>query len=279
LEKSQTQSTQRIAKDAKEKTRRGFTRSTKAPITMNFKDHFSGHAADYRRFRPRYPAELFQWLAEQAPQRERAWDCATGSGQAACALASYFNEVWATDASAEQIAHARTCEKVRYSVSPAEESGFDERSVDLISVAQALHWFDHDRFYTEARRVMRPGSLIAVWSYNLFHINTIIDAVVDRLYSETLRGYWPAERRWVDNDYRDLPFPFTPVATPPFKMVTRWSLEQLKGYLGTWSAVRRYAALHKKDPIADLNDELDHLWGKCGKREVRWPLALRVGRN
>jgi SAM-dependent methyltransferase len=245
---------------------------------VSFKDHFSGHAADYSRFRPEYPAALFAWLAALAPARDRAWDCATGNGQAACALAPHFRDVVATDASAQQLENARSCDGVRYTVAPAEASGLAEHSVDLITVAQALHWFDLERFYAEARRVLRPGGVVAVWNYNLFRLDPAVDAIVDRFYAETVGPYWPPERRLVENGYRELPFPFTVIAAAPFEMASRWSLEHLIGYLGTWSAVRRYREAHGCDPVAAILGELSAAWGDAGEREVRWPLEMRVGR-
>jgi SAM-dependent methyltransferase len=245
---------------------------------VSFKDHFSGHAADYSRFRPEYPAALFAWLAAQTPARNRAWDCATGNGQAACALAPHFREVVATDASAQQLENARRCDGVRYAVAPAEASGLADHSVDLVTVAQALHWFDLDRFYAETRRVLRPGGVVAVWNYNLFRLDPAVDAIVDHFYAVTVGPYWPPERRLVENGYRELPFPFTVITAPPFEMASRWSLEHLFGYLGTWSSVRRYMEAHSSDPVAALRGDLSAAWGDAGEREVRWPLALRVGR-
>lgn len=248
---------------------------------MSFKDHFSGHAADYSRFRPDYPAELFAWLAAQTPARERAWDCATGSGQAACGLAPHFAEVIATDASAPQVENARPCRGVRYAVASAEASGLVDATIDLITVAQALHWFDLPRFYAEVSRVLRPGGVIAVWTYNLFRLDPAIDALVDRFYSETVGDYWPFERRLVEGGYRDLPFPFAAVEpVPEFRMQSAWSLDHLTGYLGTWSAVRRYREAKGVDPVAELRPALAAVWGDAEReRAVQWPLALRVGRR
>ena len=68
---------------------RGSSRGARRK-TMSFKDRFSGHAAEYALYRPHYPKELFQYLASLAPNRDAAWDCATGNGQAAEMLAEYF---------------------------------------------------------------------------------------------------------------------------------------------------------------------------------------------
>jgi SAM-dependent methyltransferase len=246
---------------------------------MSFKDHFSALAGGYAAYRPDYPDALFQFLAEAAPARHCAWDCATGSGQAAAGLAALFERVVATDASAEQIAKARTHSRVHYAVAPAEASGLPEHSVDLITVAQALHWFDLPRFHDEVRRVLRPAGLLAVWTYNLFRTDEpAIDAVIDHLYGDTLDAHWPAERRIVERGYADLVFPFEALATPDFEMQTRWDLAHLLGYLRTWSAVRRYREACGSDPVEHISPALSAAFGKREHVTIRWPLAVRVFR-
>lgn len=244
-----------------------------------FKDHFSAHAALYRQSRPRYPDTLFHWLAEQAPGRERAWDCATGNGQAALALAGHFAQVIATDASAEQIAHAERAAGVTYRVAAAERSGLGADGVDLITVAQAAHWFDLPAFYEEVRRVARAGAVLALWCYGLARISPAVDAVIDGYYHGTVGSYWPPERRHVESGYRDLPFPLTELQPPTFTMRAEWSLPQLLDYLGSWSATRRCAALSGADPLQRLAPELAAAWGEHDRRSVEWPLAIRVGRH
>ncbi len=179
-----------------------------------FKDHFSDQSGDYLRYRPSYPDALFAYLAEISPTRHLAWDCATGSGQAAQGLSAHFEKVIATDASAAQIDSAIPTANVHYRVASAESSGLPDHSVDLVTVAQALHWLDLERFYDEVRRVLKPGGLLAVWSYNLLRTDSAIDAQVDAFYSRTVGPYWPPERRWIENGYRDLPFPFPEMAPP-----------------------------------------------------------------
>lgn len=242
-------------------------------------DHFSALAEGYARHRPGYPSELFRFLAEQAPSREQAWDCATGSGQAAIGLAPHFDRVVATDGSPQQVAQAAPCRGVDYRVAPAEASGLPDASLDLITVAQALHWFDLDPFYAEVRRVLKPGGIIAVWSYNLLTIAPAVDAVVNHLYEAVVGPYWPAERRHVENGYRDLPFPFERVATPAFAMTAEWDLGHLLGYLQTWSATRRFREAQGEDPVETIREALEAAWGEPhATRQVRWPLRLRVGR-
>jgi len=245
---------------------------------MGFKDHFSGHAADYTRYRPTYPPELFTWLAQQAPARTLAWDCATGNGQAALGLAAHFDAVIATDASANQIAAASAHPRVRYAVAPAEASGIAAHSVDLITVGQALHWFDFPAFYAEAARVLKPGGVLAAWCYGLMQVSPAIDAAVWRLYEPITGAYWPPERRYVEEQYRTLPFPLDEIAAPPFAMEADWTLAQLTGYLGTWSAVQRYRKECGADPLALIADELAAAWGEAEiRRRVTWPLFMRVG--
>lgn len=244
-----------------------------------FKDHFSGGAADYTRFRPGYPPELFAWLADQCAARARAWDCGCGSGQAAVLLARHFAEVVASDPSAAQIANATRHERIRYSVAAAEDSGLATASIDLIVVAQALHWFDFARFYAEVRRVARPGGVLAALSYGPLTVDGPAAPVIARFYHDLIAPYWPPERRHVDAGYTTIPFPFTPVAAPPFAMETRWNMAHLIGYLGTWSAVKEYRQALGHDPLALIAGELTAAWGDPTQpRTVRWPLTLLVGR-
>lgn len=247
---------------------------------MQFKDHFSGHADDYRRFRPTYPDALFGFLAELAPSTRLAWDCGTGNGQAAIALAGLFDEVVATDASAEQIERARGPDNVRFGVAAAETSGLPSDSVDLITVAQAFHWFDQPRFFDEARRVLRAGGLLAIWTYGVMRVDPAVDRIIARYYREVVGPYWPPERAQVDAGYADavLPFPESPV--PDFEMSAKWSLESLLGYLRTWSATRRYIRDQGVDPTLHLKSALADAWPDASQpRAVTWPLHMRIARK
>lgn len=246
---------------------------------MGFKDHFSGHAADYAAYRPGYSPELFEFVATLPERRSLAWDCATGNGQAAVKLAPSFERVIATDASAQQISHAQPHPKIEYRVAPAEQSGLEDASVDLVTVAQALHWLDFDRFYAEVRRVLAPGGAIAVWTYNLARISPEVDAVVDRLAYQIVYPYWPPERRWVDEEYRTVPFPFAEVETPPFAYEAEMDLERFVLYIRTWSASQRYLRETGKDPIDTVRDELVAAWGDPAQpRWIHWPVFMRAGR-
>lgn len=245
---------------------------------MGFKDHFSGHADEYTRYRPSYPAELFNWHAQRAPAHALAWDCATGSGHAALGLVAHFDAVIATDASPEQIANAHAHPRVRYAVASAEDSGIAARSVDLIAVGQALHWFDFSAFYAEAARVLRPGGVLAAWGYGLMQVSPAVDAAVWRLYEPIVGAYWPPERRHVEEQYRTLPFPLYEIAVPEFVMKVDWTLAQLVGYLGTWSALQRYRQERGADPLVLIADALAVAWGDAEtRRRVRWPLFMRAG--
>jgi SAM-dependent methyltransferase len=244
---------------------------------VSFKDHFSKQAADYAKFRPRYPRELFEYLGNIAPSRQLAWDCGTGNGQASVGLATAFDRVIATDASEKQIANAQPHERVEYRAAPAESSGIASETVDLIMVAQALHWFDLDRFYDEVRRVLKKNSVLAASAYNLLHIEPAIDEVINRYYYEVVGPFWPPERKLVEN-FAELPFPFHELDPAEFEMTAQWNLDRLVGYLGTWSSTQRFIAETDGDPLEQISDELRTGWGDPQRtRKVRWPLTLRVG--
>ncbi|MGE0354980.1 MAG: class I SAM-dependent methyltransferase [Gemmatimonadales bacterium] len=243
-----------------------------------FPDHFSRIAAAYSARRPGYPPGLFAWLSGLAPGRELAWDCGTGSGQAAVPLATHFTRVVATDASEAQLRHAVAHPRVEYRVAPADACGLADGGVDLVTVAQALHWFDLDRFYNEVRRVARPGGLLAAWTYGLFQTGEReIDRLLRGFHFDRMGPYWPPQRRWVDQAYRTLPFPFPELEAPVFHMELTWRAADAIGYLGTWSAVARCRAAEGRDPVGEIAERLAAAWGG-EERRVRWPLAVRVGR-
>ena len=257
----------------------GKANTMAAGLPVEYKDHFTRQAPQYSRYRPSYPLELFEYLASLVYPRSMAWDCATGGGQASLGLVDHFDRVIATDASTNQIAHAARHPGIVYAVSPAEESGIKTGSVDLVVVAQALHWFDFERFYREVRRVLQTSGAIAVWCYGLMRITPDVDAVIDGFYNHTVGPYWPPERRYIEGAYRSIPFPFEePVHTPQFSMRAAWDLDHLIGYLGTWSSVQEYRKKEGNDPIGLVAESLLKAWGPpSSPREVRWPLHLRVG--
>jgi SAM-dependent methyltransferase len=245
---------------------------------MKFKDHFSGHAAEYAKFRPHYPAELFEHLVAISPRHELAWDCATGNGQAAVGLARHFEKVIATDASARQIESAELDKRISYRVAPAEASGIDSTSVDLILVAQALHWFDLGRFFTEAKRVLKDDGVLAISSYKVLEIAPEIDAIIWKFYTETTGPFWPPERELIETDYKNINFPFAELPPLQFEMREQWNLDQLAGYLRTWSATIKFIAARGFDPVDLVMEELGAVWKNPEQvREIKWPLHLRVG--
>jgi SAM-dependent methyltransferase len=245
-----------------------------------FTDHFAFAADSYRSFRPRYPAALFDWIASFTPGHDRAWDCGTGSGQAAVALAERYGEVMATDPSMAQLASAERAAGVSYLAMTAERGAFAARSMDVVTAAQALHWFDCRAFFPEVDRVLRPGGVLAVWSYGLLTIDPKIDALLRPFYVETLGPYWPAERALVDSGYAGIELPYPEIAAPAFTMEATWSLSQLAGYLSTWSAVGRYRTTLGADPLSPLMPGVAAVWGAPEElRRVRWPLVARLGRK
>jgi SAM-dependent methyltransferase len=246
---------------------------------MTFKDHFSKQAAAYAQARPTYPPALFDAIAAHCAGRARAWDAGCGNGQAAREWATRFDAVFASDPSAAQIAGAIALPKVRYAVEPAERCSLPDASADLVSVAQALHWFDFARFFAEVRRVLRPGGVFAAWSYGLMRIDPAIDAVVHGFEHGTVGPYWPPERRHVDAGYATIDFPFARIDLPPFAMALNWTAEQALAYLGTWSAVQRHDAVTGSDSIAALRPALFQAWGDPAQsRRVAWPLVVWAGR-
>lgn len=245
-----------------------------------FTDRFGDVAADYALFRPIYPSALFEMLAGLAPGRRLAWDCATGSGQAACGLAAHFDRVVASDASAAQLVNARPRRAVLYLRARAEAAPLAAASMDLVTVAQALHWFDIPAFWREARRVLVRDGVIAAWCYSLCRVAPDIDRVVDHFYAHTVGPFWTPQRALVDTGYRTVPFPFAEFDVPAPDMTAELTLPAFFGYIGTWSATEAYRVARREDPLVPLCEALAPLWGGGDDhpRLVRWPLHLRVGR-
>lgn len=243
-----------------------------------FKDHFSGHAAAYARYRPAYPAALYDWLAAQVTTHDCAWDVATGNGQAAAELAKRFTRVIATDGSVEQIAQAAAVANIEYRVETAEGSRLADHTVDLVTVAQAYHWFDHAAFVKQVQRVARPGGMLAIWTYALAEINPDVDRVVRKFYSGPIEGFWPPERRLVEAGYSSLEFPWPDSDVPEFRLQLDWSLDDLLGYLRTWSAVQRYLSVRHQDPVTEWQAEFASAWGENASLVVSWPLRVRCFR-
>ncbi len=246
----------------------------------DFPDYFSADAAGYAAFRPRYPEALFDWLRDQVAAHRLAWDAGTGSGQAAAALAARFARVVATDASPQQLANASQHPNIEYRLGVSGASGLEPASVDLATVAQALHWFDRDEYFAEVERVLVPGGMLAVWCYSGLRLGDRLTQVVEQFSRATLGPWWTADRQLVDEGYRSIALPFRELAVPEFEMRVRWTLRHLLGYVGTWSAVRRYREGTGEDPVPGLARALGTHWGDPDRpRLIRWPLHLRATRR
>jgi SAM-dependent methyltransferase len=220
---------------------------------------------EYAASRPTYPRALFEFLAGLVERRELAWDCATGNGQAAAILAGYFDSVVASDASKKQIENARAGPNVRFAVFPAEKPDLADASVDLITVAQALHWFRLDDFYREARRVARKGAVIAAWTYGLHSVSPEVDRVTHLFYKDIVGPYWPLEVRYVENRYEGIPFPFPQVKTPSFQIELEWDMKNLVGYFYSWSSTQKYIEENKSDPVEKVSTLT---WSLRGERRT-----------
>ncbi len=246
-------------------------------MSLEFKDYFSENSESYRKYHPQYPLKLFAYLSSISPSNKKAWDCATGTGQSARSLNKFFNEVVATDASRSQIEKAKKENGITYLVSPAEKTEIGNRKIDIITVAQALHWFNINDFFKEAKRVLKANGILAVWSYNLLKITPDLDKIINHFSSKTLGKYWPKERKLVEEEYRRIDFPFKKVHPPSFEMEAEWNLNQLIGYLCTWSAVKKYQKNKGINPLTELHEELSILWRNAENRfVVKWPLSLKI---
>lgn len=244
------------------------------------KDNFSKQAPAYAAFRPGYPPGLFDLLYRHCPGFERAWDCATGNGQVAVALAEKFAHVDATDISERQLENAMQRPNIHYRLAPAESPDFPDRSFDLITVGQAAHWFHLDDFYREVRRLLRPNGVLALITYNLLEIDPLTDALVRDLYWNTLEGHWDEERRLVDENYTTLPFPFSDeIKLPALASAYPWKPEQLVGYLNTWSGLQHFIRNEGYSPLdGDFTERLLAVWPAEEVRMARFPIFGRAAR-
>ena len=248
-------------------------------MTTPYRDHFSQQAPEYARYRPVYPASLVEFLASLTADHRTVWDCGTGSGQAAEMLAEAFAHIHATDPSAAQLAQAHPHPRVTYQIGRESESGLSDHSVDLVTAAQAAHWFDLPAFYREAERVLRPGGILAVWCYSLPQTSPEIDRLVERFAHERVGPHWPPGREYVDAEYANLPFPYQRLPVPPLAFAASLDRAEFLGYVGTWSAVVRYREAQGTDPVDELARDLEAHWPDPEQRHlVRWPLHVVVGR-
>lgn len=243
------------------------------------KDNFSAQAAAYAAFRPHYPQELYTYLFQLPGEQDNAWDCGTGNGQVAVRLAAQYRQVYATDISMSQLQHAPPKENISYIHCAAEKNPFSSNEIDLITVAQALHWFDFDRFYQEVQRVLKPGGILAVWGYGLLRINRLLNPLIDHFYTQVVGPYWDAERRHLDECYQSIPFPLPEIAAPDFQIGVTWSRQQLMGYLSSWSSVQHYLQQRGHSPLPELEAQVAEFWADGEEKQVQFPVFMRVGRK
>lgn len=251
---------------------------------MTYEDHFSGHADAYAQHRPRYPDELFAWLASVSPDRALAWDAGTGNGQVAIALAEHFDRVVATDASSDQLAHAVRHERVEYRHETADRGSLADATVDAITAGAAAHWFALEGFYREVQRVGKKGAVLALFSYGPrdfadAYERLFADPIVHHFQENVLAGFWPERIQYVHDRYTTIPFPFDEITAPPFAMTAEWNLRQLLAFLDTWSASQRYLQERGTRAVDEIAPQLARTWGDpANRRHLECPLFVRAGR-
>jgi len=243
-----------------------------------FKDNFSKQSDIYVKYRPLYPKELYSYLSSLTPQHGIAWDCGTGNEQAAIGLTEFYDQITATDPSEQQIGNALKNKKIKYSVEKAENSSLQTNSIDVITIANALHWFDFKTFYQEVKRVLKANGIIAAWAYGNPEISPEIDLIVNHFHDFILKGYWLAENRLVENEYKTIPFPFEEINSPTFYYKKHMTLNELIGLLNTWSATQRFIDTNGFNPTKQLNHELTRIWNDDSKKMFSWKLILKVGK-
>lgn len=243
------------------------------------KDNFSENSDDYKKFRPGYPTELIEFITNLLANRDRALDCGTGNGQIASQLVQSFKEVYGIDISTTQLEHTPGQYSIKYSVQAAEKTSFPPLFFDLITAGQAVHWFVFNEFFKEVNRILKSGGILALIGYRLPRIKPQLNQIIDFYYKEILGRYWDQERKHVDNQYRDIPFPYSIIPTPPCCMEVQWSFADLMGYLNTWSALKHFIRINHQNPLDVLHDELLKAWGTQEFNQVRFPLFTRIGRK
>ena len=253
-----------------------ITHSKFNPFIM--KDNFSTQAAEYAIYRPTYPQELYDYLFSLVKKNDAAWDCATGNGQVARVLAQHFEAVYATDISEKQLSQALKLPNIVYQVESSDKANVPDHSFDLITVAQAIHWFNFDAFYGEVKRTLKPDGVLAVIGYGLMFIDKKVDQAIFKLYEDILGKYWDSERMYIEEGYKTIPFPFEEIATPHFQIKTTWNFNQMIGYLNTWSSLQHYKKANDRNPLEYMFTELKEAWGNDAIKDVHFPILLRIGK-
>lgn len=241
------------------------------------KDNFSLQSNQYVKYRPTYPTSFFDYLNTIVKDNNTAWDCGTGNGQVAAQLAKLYKKVYATDISKAQLEQAFQHNSIEYSVQPAEETTFPNDFFDLIIVAQAVHWFDFDKFYKEVKRTAKNEAKLVIIGYGKLKINPIIDQIINDFYKNDIGKYWDDERKYIDENYQTIPFPFQELKVPIFSNTYNWTLDHLIGYLNTWSAVKHYSKQNGENPVDLIYAKLEENWEKNTTKKINFPLLLRIG--
>lgn len=245
----------------------------------SYNDHFSKQSDIYQKYRPTYPAKLFEYLSSLTKEHRLVWDCGTGNGQAAIGLAKHYNQIYATDLSKQQLQNASPHKRIKYKVEKAEHSSLDNSSVDLVTVAQALHWFNFNTFYPEVNRVLKPNGVFAAWTYGGPMISKEVDTLVRHFHNKVLDGYWHEKNQLVNEEYANIPFPFEKLETPNFTNSKKLNLDDLLGLLKSWSAVQRYIDQNGENPVDELEPKLHQVWGNPQKTYLTtWNITLRAGK-
>ncbi len=241
------------------------------------KDNFSTQSDLYAKYRPKYPKEFFDYLDLITKNKNNAWDCGTGNGQVAIELAKRFKMIYATDISESQLVQAQQLPNVKYSVQPAEKTNFPNDCFDLVTVAQAIHWFDFEKFYAEIKRTAKPNAILVVMGYGKIEVTPEIDTIINDFYKNTIGNYWDKERKYIDELYKTIPFPFEEIEAPSFSITYNWTLDHFIGYLGTWSAVKHYITDTAQNPLDLIGNQLENLWKRDVIKKIKFPLLLRIG--
>jgi ubiquinone/menaquinone biosynthesis C-methylase UbiE len=245
---------------------------------LTFKDFFSQQSGTYAQYRPTYPKELFEYLASLTREHELAWDCGTGNGQTANSLTEYYQKIYASDPSKEQIKHAIRHPNIEYHIEKAEEPQLKSSSVDLITCSQSLHWFDFNKYYAEVRRVLKSNGIIAAWVYKIPYISPQVDELFLHFHNDVIGEFWQEENRMVERGYIDLPFPFEQITPPSFKIEKEYSFDTLLGFMNSWSALQRFINKNGYNPLVDFASQLLGAWGERETtRIVTWDLVMKVG--